>query len=130
MENDSRMLMLTEKQRASSRGVEKIGLPDDVACKAEKDYDNKKKRSLSDRRANYPDRIYREVRTKPLLVVHLLAIGKAGDDLTDKTPVVAWSISFPQSRHQEKQVEYVVNTTWYREHYGDEDNDEDAGDDD
>ena len=33
--------------------------------------------------------------TRPLLVIHLLAIGKEEDDLSRNTPVVAWSISFP-----------------------------------
>lgn len=126
--SNDRMLMITNKQRVSSRGIERTGLTDEDARKVESDYDEDN-RSLSDRRANYPDRIYRRVRTKPLLVVHLLAIGKAGDDLSQQVPVVAWSISFPSSRYLEKRVEYVVNTTWFEEHYQDEDDDEDAGDD-
>ena len=44
--------------------------------------------------------------------------------------MVAWSISFPSTRLEEERVEYVVNTTWYQEHYGDdEDDDEDVADD-
>lgn len=127
--SDDRMLMVTDKQRVSSRGIERTGLTIEEARRVEKNYDSEHP-SPSGRRANYPDRIYRVVRTKPLLVVHLLAIGDAGDDLSQERPIVAWSISFPSTRHQEKRVEYVVNTTWYKEHYQDEDDDEDAGDDD
>ena len=127
--SNDRVLMITDKQRVSSRGIERTGLTAEETRKAQNGYDAENP-SPSGRRANYPDWIYRRVRTKPLLVVHLLAIGGAGDDLRQQRPVVAWSISFPSSRHQEKLVEYVVNTTWYKEHYQDEDNDEDAGDDD
>ena len=61
-------------------------------------------------------------------MVHLLAIGKEGEVLSEKSPVVAWSISFPATSREEKKVEYVVNTTWHREHYPDDDKDEDTGD--
>ena len=127
--SDERMLMVTSRQRVSSRGIERTGLTDEEAHRAEEEYDNRNP-SPGGRRANYPDWIYRKVRTRPLLVVHLLAIGEAGDDLRRATPVVAWSISFPSTRREEERVEYVVNTTWYREHYVDENDDEDAADDD
>ena len=126
--SDERMLMITSRQRVSSRGIERTGLTDDEARRAEEHYDSRNP-SPGARRSNYPDWIYRKVRTRPLLVVHLLAIGEAGDDLRCATPVVAWSISFPSTDREEDRVEYVVNTTWYREHYLDEDEDEDAGDD-
>jgi hypothetical protein len=123
------MLMVTSRQRVSSRGIERTGLAGDEARRAEEDYDSRNP-SPGGRRANYPDWIYRKVRTRPLLVVHLLAIGNATDDLSRDKPVAAWSISFPSTRREEEKVEYVVNTTWYREHYADEDDDEDTGDDD
>ncbi len=127
--SNERILFVTSRQRVSSRGVEKTGLTDDEVRRAEEGYDSLNP-SPKGRRANYPDRIYRRVRQRPLLVVHLLAIGAATDDLSGETPVAAWSISFPSTRREEERVEYVVNTTWYREHYPDEDDDEDTGDDD
>ena len=127
--SDERTLMVTSRQRVSSRGIERTGLTDDEVRRAEEDYDSRNP-SPGSRRANYPDWIYRKVRTRPLLVVHLLAIGKATDDLSREKPVVAWSISFPSTGREEERVEYVVNTTWYRERYPDEDDDEDTGDDD
>ena len=124
--SDDRMLMVTSRQRVSSRGIERTGLTEQEARGAENDYDARNT-SPSGRRANYPDWIYRKVRTKPLLVVHLLAIGEAGEDLRVARPVLAWSISFPSTRREEERVEYVVNTTWYSEHYQDEDDDEGRG---
>ena len=121
--SDEATLMITSKQRVSSRGIERTGLTDAEVRRAEEDY-----RRGHAGPVNYPDWIYRNIRTRPLLVVHLLAIGKAGDNLSAKRPVVAWSISFPTTRREETRVEYVVNTTWYQEHYGDED--EAAGDED
>ena len=122
--SDDTTLMVTSRQRVSSRGIERAGLTEtEVRC-AQEDY-----RRRYPNRKNYPDWIYREVRTRPLLVLHMLAIGEEGDDLSAERPVVAWSISFPTTRREETRVEYVVNTTWYQEHYGDEDDDE-TGDDD
>ena len=65
-----------------------------------------------------------------MLVIHLLAIGNEDDDLSQNTPVAAWSISFPGTRLDERRVEYVVNTAWYQEHYGDDDADDDEKGDD
>ena len=125
--SDDDTLMVTSRQRVSSRGVERTGLTDEQARMAEEEYE--RRNGPSERgRPNYPDKIYRDFRTRPLLILHLLAIGKDREDLSGKTPVAAWSISFPGTRREEKKVEYVVNTTWYREHYP-EDDDEDAGDD-
>ena len=106
----------------ASRGIERFGLGEDQIEKVEADYKEREKKT------NYPDRIYRKVRTKPLLIVHLLAIGSEHEDLSATKPVVAWSISFPETGQDEEKVEYMVNTTWFREHYEDEDEDEAAGD--
>ena len=123
---DDATLMVSKKQRVSSRGIARIGLDDEEARKAEDEYDANN--PTPTQRPNYPDRIYGPVRARALLMVHLLAIGTADDDLRGHEPVVAWSISFSKTRREEEKVEYVVNTTWDREHYP-EDDDEDAGDD-
>ena len=127
--SDRSTLIVTNKQRVSSRGVTKVGLTPSQAREAETDYEAKRS-SPPGSIANYPDRIYTRVRTKPLLVLHLLAIGKENDDLSKATPVAAWSISFPETRLAERTVEYIVNTTWFQEHYGDDDSDDDENDDD
>ena len=125
--SDSSMLMVTSKQRVSSRGITRVGLTDEEARAAEEEYDSRRSRSGGG--TNYPDWIYGRVRKKPLLVIHLLAIGKEGVDLSQTSPVAAWSISFPGTRLAETKVEYVVNTTWYREHFGDDDADEELDED-
>lgn len=109
------------KQRVSSRGVEKVGLSKDEAERAEAHY-----RAMEQPNAaggfNYPDRIYRAERQRPLLIVHLLEIKP------ETKPVVAWSISFPRTNLEEKLVEYVVNKTWWRENFSPDDEDEMRGD--
>ena len=104
-----------------------MGLTQSKRLGAESAYrDRESARGRGDRETwNYPDRIYRAVRARPLLAIHLLAIGEADDDLSGETPVVAWSISFPKTDGREESVEYVVNSTWFQDHVGDDDSDDD-----
>jgi hypothetical protein len=120
-----------KRHRVSSRGIEKIGLTEEEIGRVEKVYrDSEGKGKKSGKAINYPDRIYRSVRQYPLLIIHLLKIdpGK-GYKIEHKEPVVAWSISFPKTHLEEKRVEYVVNTTWVRENYYDEVDEEEMGGD-
>lgn len=115
------ILFVTNKRRVSSRGIERVGLSDGQIRQVEEDY----RAAHSVGAVNFPDRIYRVVREQPLLVVHLLAIGEEKSDVSAQMPVVAWSISFPRTNRHQETVEYVVNTTWFRERYGDEQEDDD-----
>jgi hypothetical protein len=126
--SDQRTLYVTDNQRVSSRGVEKIGIDEEPRKAAEEKYRNE--RPTAEGSTNYPDRIYRGARTRPLLIVHLLSIGNQGADLSAQSPVVAWSISFPKPTKEEKRVEYVVNTTWIREYWRDELKEDEMGGDD
>ena len=83
--SDKSVLMVTNKQRVSSRGITKVGLSDAQVQAAESDYDANRSSSPGGT-TNYPDRIYTRVRTKPLLVIHLLAIGEEADDLSNDHP--------------------------------------------
>lgn len=128
--SDGSTLRVTNKQRVASRGVEKAGLTAPQIEDVQQQYRDAHA-ERGDTRWNYPDRIYREARTRPLLIVHMLAIGEENDDLSEQQPVAAWSISFPQTATEEEKVEYVVNTTWMRENFRDDlDEDEMDGDDD
>ena len=124
-------IRITNNQRVATRGAEKIDLTPAQRETAEATYRNelrgRNKKNLGP--INYPDIKYREQRTEPLLILHLLAIGEKDQDLSAEEPAIAWSISFPKSNLKEKTVEYVVNTTWLREHYTDEGDDDDAGGD-
>ena len=118
-------LHVGSRQRVSSRGVEKVGLTDAEVEEVESRY-----RVKYPEKQNFPDLIYREVRKRPLLVVHLLAIGKDDTDLSKSSPHVAWSVSFPSTVIEEGKVEYVVNSRWLVEQRGEMELDEDAGGDD
>jgi hypothetical protein len=132
VQSDPKTLRITNKQRVSSRGIERAGLSEEQIERAKSAYREKNNLAAANEKSiNYPDRIYRAVRERPLFVVHLLALGSDTDDLSRQDAVVAWSISFPSTSLEEKKVEYVVNTTWLRENYGqDLDEDEMSGDDD
>ncbi len=125
--NDATVVSFAAKRRVASRGIEAVGLSPAARDRAEKAYrEHEETRDrIGEKSINYPDRIYREVRTRPLLVIHLLAIGDSSDNLSKDTPVVAWSISFPRTEGLEESVEYVVNNTWFRDYYGDDDSDDD-----
>lgn len=123
-------LLITDNQRVASRGVEKTGVDPETVAAAEEKFRHDKGLGEGDVQ-NYPDRIYRDRRVRPLLILHLLAIGDTDTDLSGAKPIVAWSISFPRTQLDEDRVEYVVNTTWLRENFREEaDEDEMAGDDD
>jgi hypothetical protein len=97
------------KRRVASRGLEKAGLSNEEIVKAEKNYTGK----------NIPDHAYRSVRSRPLLMLHLLDC-RLGDDPLFEQGISAYGISFPGeagSRRPQKLVEYVVNTVWWKNEY-------------
>jgi hypothetical protein len=116
------VLYVSDKQRVSSRGIERTGLTDAEKQEAERKFraDPANKDKPENTKFNYPDRVYRAERKRPLLIVHLLAIGGDDEDLSKTSPVVAWSISFPPTELEEKLVEYVVNDTWLKENNRDD----------
>jgi hypothetical protein len=131
--SDQTTLRVTNKQRVASRGVEKTGLTDEQIAAAEAEY----RQGLpaggdsaqTGRAFNYPDHIYRKVRERPLLIIHLLKIDPEAGGKEHREPVVAWSISFPETEMGERRVEYVVNTTWLQENYRDDVDEEEMGGD-
>ena len=122
------------KMRVSSRGVERLGIDEEVALSAEKNY-RAEHRIPNTPKPNYPGKIYRDVRVRPLLALYLVAIKKPTDqseyDRLDfpKEPVIAWAISFPRSDRPDEKVEYIINTTKQKELLGFADYDEDEDDD-
>lgn len=112
-------LLVSDKRRVASRGVERAGLTVEEIQSAQQEYEAtwmaKNPGNKSGKRPNFPDKIYREKRQHPLLIIHLLAIGSKDEDLSKTRPVVAWSISFPRTARAEKEVQYVVGSVWRRE---------------
>ena len=131
--SDARTLLVSNRQRVSGRGIERTGLTKEQQALAEKAYredPERDSRSAEGRPVQYPDRAYRKMRMRPLLMIHLIDIDtkNPGESLTQ--PVVAWGISFPATQKEEKRVAYLVNTTWLRENFRDDvDEDEMGGDD-
>jgi hypothetical protein len=127
--SDASTLRIGNKQRVASRGIERTGLSAETVAAVEAEYRASQGLEGTSVR-NYPDWIYREKRTRPLLVVHVLNINERAGKLMHSEPVVAWSIAFPGSQREEKRVEYVVTRTWMRENYRDEIGDEEFESDD
>lgn len=118
-------IVVGEKHRLASRGVEKTGLDEPAIKKAcEEFYSNPKNEGR-----NVADRYYRKYRTRPLLILHPvlmrytdLQIKRKRDDKKIELPpaygwtdweheevAYGWSISFPHTDKQTKLVEYVFN---------------------
>jgi hypothetical protein len=118
--------VILNKRRVASRGLEKAGLSEAQIELAKEQY-----RAQGGKGSNYPDHVYRNVREKPLLMLHILDIQDAqGSMFPDGT--AAYGISFPgnlRNQRSEKLVQYVVNTTWWNNMYSDlvEDDDDDLG---
>ncbi|WP_100638949.1 Z1 domain-containing protein [Marinobacter salexigens] len=118
--------------RLASRGIEKAGLAPSEALQAEESFrlaNNKNKGDV----VNYPDKAYRQMRTKGLFILHLVQPKKPAEDsqakyrdLIPQAPVVGWGISLPVSSRPTEKVEYVVNTVRYTELFGDEDEDQES----
>ena len=105
--------------RVASRGAERAGMSDDEVEAAKAAF--KTRGASSNAPKNMSDKDYREFRTRPLLMLHLLKLKyTAGPDLHQLENVVAWGISFPGSKVKDPEVEYVVNTRWWNENFGDD----------
>ena len=131
--SDAGKLLVGNRQRVSTRGIEQAGLSCEERELAKQTYikDPGRSGSATDRRPiQFPDKAYRAFRKKPLLMIHLIDIDTKGQGDPIIQPVVAWGISFPPTKREERRVEYVVNTTWLQENFGDDvDEDEMGGDD-
>ena len=131
---DPTALVVSRKQRIASRPVEDIGLTEEQKTRAQHLFETEEPDKVAraeeeGRPVNYPDRAYRAVRPRPLLIVHLLAIGNKDERPAMRGPVIAWSISFPPTDREERKVSYNVNAVWFAERYGEEADEEEAAGD-
>ena len=121
---DSSALLIGSRQRVSTRGIEQVGLTESKRREAEanhREYLQGKDLLPADGNIQYPDKKYRQLRDRPLLMVHLLDLHeRETPQMPVHEAVAAWGISFPKTLREERLVEYVVNTTWLRENYGDD----------
>ena len=125
--SDSRTLRVSNRQRVSTRGIERSGLTDEQRTAAEKAFQDELERdgrAQEGRKVECPDWAYRKKRTKPLLMIHLIDVQPDGQNVPPDQPVAAWGISLPGTDREERRVEYVVNTTWLKESFGDDINED------
>lgn len=126
------LLVSGTKRRVASRGVERIGLTDDELQAARAAHGDSKK--------SIPDHLYREQRSRPLLMLHLLRTKtKIKSDNGEEAEIrgdihAAYGLSFPglAAGEMERLVLYTANLIAYRELYGgidDEQDDEEASGD-
>jgi hypothetical protein len=100
-------LLVHNRLRVASRPVEDIGLSNKEKDQAEKDFDDTERKS---EKTQYPDRIYRRARKKPLLIVHLIDYTVENTPGCEQgVPVVAWSLSLPGTDRKETSVKYQIN---------------------
>ena len=122
-------LYITNKQRVASRGIEQVGLTASDVKRAQDNF-----RAEHPDRKNVPDRVYRPYRPAPLLIVHVLRIDHPVEkddkarrpDENHQDPVIAWSISFPSTKLEEKTVKVVGNPRWLWEQFGAEISDDEG----
>ncbi len=100
-------------RRVASGNIEKLGLDSDQQERALYLANGKK----------MSDAIYREARDKPLLMLHLLDCRDGQDEEQSifAEGALGWGMSFPGSpgsKKPKKLVEYVVNTVWWKNEYG------------
>lgn len=106
--------------RVASRGVEKTGLSGEQVDRAEAEYRESEEYKLKlkqkpDSKPNYPDKYYRSMRTRPLLIIHVLCLKDRDTGSVDDAPVIAWGMSLPKLGDEGATVNYQVNTTWWRQ---------------
>ena len=131
-------LRLSDNHRLSSRGIEKIGVEPSAAEIVEEEYRNKDKKAIERKNAgksvNYPDKIYRDIRKRPLLIIHVIKLDydppNESPPWVPTEPVVGWGISFPETQRPQERVTYVVGAVWLAENMPDDRDDDDSGGDD
>lgn len=102
--------------RVASRGIEREGIPRDIIRKAEDEY-----RASEDAKRSIPDRVYRAVRERPLLLIHCIEAHKKVDGREEDVPAaaeqfIALGLSFPRfdDSQSAKKVVYKVNLVEWR----------------
>jgi hypothetical protein len=118
-------------RRVGSPGDEKEGLTEPQVNGAMEKFQAECTKSGKKIPGTLPDRIFREVRTRPLLVLRFVT-PKPAEELRAKVPsgnFLAWGISFPSSQVAGGTVEYVVNPIRMREIFGEDEAEEEASGD-
>jgi hypothetical protein len=106
------------KDRVASRGDEKLGLSE------EQQADAVRLAATGDGPVEASDTHYREVRNRPLLMIHSL---DPHSDSRVQGPIAAFGVSFPPG-HYETEIEVVANRVWLERMQGAPDDPDDEED--
>lgn len=119
------VLVSGKSARVASRGIEREGMPPDVIAKINEAF----KQENKGKRKSVPDRLYRQARTRPLLLVHVIEARTDAADQDAPDILVALGLSFPQFNDTDvaKRVKYRVNLVEWKAIVENE-ADDDAGD--
>lgn len=128
-----RLVVSGQKRRVASRGAERAGLTQEQVARAESLAREEAIRNKKDpETVNVSDRYYRHVRSRPLLLIHVLSPKNEDDMVNDgfgALPLVAVQLSFPQLDGEAagREVLYRLNLVAIREEFGaDTEPDDDA----
>ncbi len=118
-------------RRLGSPGDEREGLTEDQIRNVIEKFRQVREQEGKDLPKTLPDRIFRKVRERPLLILRLVAakIDPTFNGTVPAGPILAWGLSFPESEIAGGTVEYVVNTIRMHELFGPEDDEEEAAGD-
>lgn len=102
--------------RVASRGAERAGMSLDEVEAARKAFGER----TGTQGKNISDKDFRQFRSRPLLMLHLLTVqyDRAGEKFEERA--IAWGASFPDTSVVDTEVEYVVNTRWWKENFGED----------
>lgn len=135
IETNQNCIWITNNYRVASRGAEKLALSPAEIESAEIWWQNEVDANRRKKTKNVPDLAYRRHRSRPLLLLHLLDLTLPDTQPKLNLPVpkeetFAWGISFPVSDADDPTVEYVVTTTWMREAYANDIDEDDMDNND
>lgn len=101
--------------RVASRGAERAGMTDDEVRDAKAAFEAR----LGGQKKSISDKDYRQFRRYPLLMLHLLTVEYTKPRTAEKVSerAIAWGASFPGTTVEDTEVEYVVNTRWWKENF-------------
>ena len=113
--------------KISGRGIEKVGLSESEVSDAINNWrdENRTKISKGELEKNaYPDSIFRIQGRKPLLVIHFIDLFKNKESSRysndkDDFAHATWSISFPPTKYNQDETEFIVNKTWIQNNFFD-----------
>ncbi|MDD3602353.1 MAG: Z1 domain-containing protein [Sulfurovum sp.] len=122
LKHNGEYIEISSRRRVGNNLVERAGMSDEELLAA----DAECRKEFPGGKKEIPGRFLRQKRTKPLLMLHVVdAYANIRDDSTlMEKELIAYGISFPKSNADIEPVEFAVNTVYVKNHYEDNEDDE------